>query len=205
MPSAPFLNQAFAEAFAKYRDLNEKWVAVSWKVGGSLPTSLLSNNIQRLGRLDLLIRSLEDEVNAGLDENDIFTFDHLAMLSEVWVGGEYEIFRLLRQRKRSGTNALFPQILKFLELLRMPMEKHEIAKDRRLQEPLQLQRSPPNNDETDFYEYDKNDDSRSHIMPSAVSGVNGSLMWHVIDLENNTSYWIERRWLSDQILELWSG
>ena len=29
-------------------------------------------------------------------------------------------------------------------------------------------------------------------------------MWHVIDLRNDTDFWVERRLLFDQLLELWA-
>ena len=199
------LNLAFTEANQKHPSTYEKWIGVSARVGGRLPASLLMVNIQRYGRIDVLLRQLEDEVHSGLSPSDMFTSDCLAMLSEVWIGGLYEVFRLLRQRGLSDRTELFERLLKFFELLRMPMEKHEIAKDRKLSEVLTLQRQPPNEDASDNYEYLKSDDSRAHIMPAAISTVNGSMMWHAIDVDSKSSYWIERRWLSDRILELWTS
>jgi hypothetical protein len=205
MSTAALLNLAFAEASQKYYSIYEQWIKISTKVGGRLPQSMLMGNIQRYGRLDLLLRAIEDELHLGLRPDDVFTTDHLSMFSELWIGGEYEIFRLLRQQKLSDDGELFARILKLLELLRMPIEKHEIAKDKRLDEPLLLQRSPANNDSSDHYEYSKVDDLRAHIMPAAISTVNGSMMWQAIDLTDNSAPWIERRWLSDRMLELWSS
>jgi hypothetical protein len=183
-----YLNQAFLEASQRHYSTYEKWVNISARVGSRLPASLLMANIQRHGRLDLLLRQIEDEVHTGLSQEDIFAADYLSMLSEVWIGGTYEVFRLLRQRKLADDTKLFRQILKLLELLRMPMEKHEIAKDNKLSEPLILQRQPANEDTSDSYEYLRTDDTRAHIMPASISTVNGSMMWQAIDLQNNSAY-----------------
>jgi hypothetical protein len=88
-----------------------------------------------------------------------------------------------------------------LRLLRIPLEKHEIAADRKLTEPLRMHRQPPNNDDTDSYEYSNNDARKAHIMPTGISS-RGSVMWQVIDLQSNSSYWLERRDLSERIVAL---
>jgi hypothetical protein len=204
MSAAAFLNQAFSEAAKKHHVIHEKWIGISIRVGGRLPASLLMANIQRYGRLDLLLREIEGQAHASLSQDDMFTAEYLSMFSEMWVGGIYEIFRLLRQRKLADDSDLFVQILKSLELLRIPLEKHEIAKDQKLSEPLVLQRHPPNDNASDSYEYSPLDNTRAHIMPSAISSITGSMMWHALDLQTKAAYWIERRWLSDKTLELWS-
>lgn len=97
---------------------------------------------------------------------------------------------------------LFDKILKSFELIRIPMEKHEIAKDRVLSKPLDLRRIPANDSTNDSFTYDPKDNKRTHIMPMSVSD-RGSPMWMVTDVKLNNSYWIERRNLSDQIISLW--
>src|SRR5665811_1134332 len=118
---------------------------------------------------------------AGI-EAGLFDMYYLNMLSTYWVGSMYETFRLLRQRKLTGTDPAFDEILSDLELLRMPLEKHELAKDTVLKEPLQMVRGPRNNDAKDLYSYDKDDNSRAHIMPMGLSK-RGSLSWQAIDLK----------------------
>jgi hypothetical protein len=86
----------------------------------------------------------------------------------------------------------------------MPLEKHEIAKDRNLEHPLQMTRYPPNENASDLYTCKSEDNLRAHIMPSGISG-RGSVMWDAIDVRKNNSRWIERRQISDRILELWGG
>jgi hypothetical protein len=149
---------------------------------------------------------MEDEqaqrIAAGR-EAGLFDTHYLNQLSIYWVGSMYETFRLLKQRKLSDTSPVFAEIFSDLELLRMPLEKHELAKDKKtLKEPLPMVRRPPNNDATDHYSYDPNDDSRAHIMPSGLSN-NGSMTWQVIDLKTGADRWVERRALSERIVELW--
>ena len=195
----------FTLAKSRQSDLYQLWVQITARVGGRLPASLLMTNIQRDGEIDLLLRCLEDEevqrISSGA-EPGLLDAHYLMMFSVFWIGSMYETFRLLRQRKRADTSPIFHEILKDLELLRIPLEKHEIAKDRELKEPLAMVRSPPNNDATDYYSYDPKDHSRSHIMPAGLSK-SGSFTWQVIDLKANTGRWIERRGLSDKILALW--
>ena len=149
--------------------------------------------------MDLVIRCIEDEVAQNDAKDDLFHY--LNLMSTYWIGGMYETFRLLRERKLADDDKRLSAILGDLELLRIPLEKHEIAKDRTLKTPLTLTRMPPNKDSTDIYSYAREDPARAHIMPMGISP-RGSVMWQAIDLRGNTSRWIERRGLSDQILEL---
>jgi hypothetical protein len=201
------LIHTFNLAKIRQREIYETWVRISFRVGGRLPASLLSVAIQRDGELDLLLRCLEDEqvqrVSSGV-EPGLLDAHYLMMFSVFWVGSMYETFRLLRQRKRMGTSQVFHEIFRDLELLRIPLEKHEIAKDRKLDQPLQMTKSPPNNDSTDYYSYDPKDHSRAHIMPAGLSS-RGSMTWQAIDGTDQSSRWIERRPLSDRILDLWKN
>jgi hypothetical protein len=194
---------AFNDAKTRYSELQSTWIRISYRVGSRLIDSLLPRNIQREGDVDILLRCMEDE--AAQDNPTGFdggVFGYQKMLSEYWVGGMYEIFRLLRQRDLADTSSSFAEILLDLELLRMPLEKHEIAKDSALKAPVEMVRNPPKNDSTDIYTYDPSDDQRAHIMPFGKSP-RGSLTWYVTDVRTGTDRWIERRDLSDRILALW--
>jgi hypothetical protein len=196
---------AFAAGRAKYPHLSESWVWISHRIGGRLPDSLLSLSMQRDGETDLLIRCLEDEMVEHLkrpQEHSMFVGHYLNMLSSYWVGGFYESLRLLRERGLVEQTVEFSSAFKDFELVRIPLEKHEIAKDRALAEPFVLMRRPPKGDHTDTYTYDPKDSKRAHIMPMGLSA-RGSTMWHVIDLRENNSRWIERRSLSDRLIDLW--
>jgi hypothetical protein len=191
--------EAFAQAAQTYASLAEAWIRVSHRLGGALPNSLLGPSVQRDGRLDLVLRCMEDEHAAGAQGP--FEYQYQRMFSEVWVGSVYETLRLLTDDKRKlivATDEVLA-LAEDLRLVRVSLEKHEVASDRKLDAPLQLQRVPPNNDHTDLYEYSKGDPQRAHIMPTRLSR-QGSVEWLVIDVENDEERWIERLALSDRII-----
>lgn len=153
----------------------------------------------------MLLRCIEDDVRPTSPEADpasVMSFSNQVMLSELWVGGVYEIIRLLVERKLAPDTPLFRQLAHELRLLRIPLEKHEIAADKKLTGPLQMTKSPPNGDASDTYTYSKDDYLRSHIMRTGVSE-RGSQMWEVTDVVQNASYWLERRALSDRMMSIW--
>jgi hypothetical protein len=198
---------AFHLARAKYQEANAHWIRLSFRVGSRLPASLLFLSIQKDGEVDLVIRCMEDELSNniadGHTDDPLFAGHYLNLLSAYWIGSMYETFRLLRERDLETETGAFAEIFRSLELLRIPLEKHEIAKDRLLDEPLRLIPNPAKGDPTDIYSYSSKDKSRAHIMPMGISS-RGSVMWQAIDLRSKDARWIERRALSAQILPLWS-
>jgi hypothetical protein len=203
--ATPLVVAAFRQANIRHASLHQSWVEISHRVGGLLPRSLLGASIQRFGELDLLIRCMEDEFHSLPGDNeaiDLFKAHYLLILSELWIGSVYEAFRLIKERKLIAQEEQFINIEHDLRILRIPLEKHQIAADSKLSQPLQMQSIPPNNDATDLYEYSKGDPKRTHIMPTGISA-RGAAMWQVIDLIRNDNRWIERRDLSDRVLSLW--
>jgi len=199
------IGSAFVEALTRYPDIAQAWVQISHRIGGRLPHSSLVVSIQREGRLDTVLRCLEDEcaviLATGDTPKDILIFNHLRMFSDYWMGSMYETFRLLRDRGLAEGDA-FASILLELELVRMGIDKHEIRRDKKLAEPMSLVRMPRVRDDEEPYVYDPNDLVRAHIMPTGMSE-SGSASWHVIDHINDRSFWIDRRALSDRVLDLW--
>jgi hypothetical protein len=205
------ITAAFMLARFRYPELRETWTSISARVGGLLPNSPLLSSIHRTGDLDMMLRAMEDDFSAppeGGDEAnrqaDLLSDHYQLMLSELWVGAVYEIFRLLTdsERKLAPDSDAIMALAHDLRLLRIPLEKHEIAADRKLSEPLLMQRYPPNINETDSYHYSKSDARRAYNMPSGVSS-RGSVRWYVIDVKSQKSYWLERRALSERIVALW--
>jgi len=196
---------AFKLSTSRHQGLRSTWTHISFRVGSQLPNSLLLTSIQRIGDLDILLRCAEDDFSPSAEDasvSDIFLFHYQKMFSEIWASAAYEIFRLLKARNLADEDCAFASLAHDLRLLRIPLEKHEIAADSNLSEPLLMQRMPPNNDETDRFRYAKNDALKAHIMPTGIS-CRGSVMWEVIDVKANKSYWIERRQLSERMVKLW--
>ncbi len=125
------------------------------------------------------------------------------MLSNYWMGGMYETFRLLRDRGLVEQIEALASIFHELELVRIGLDKHEIPKDQKLTEPMLLAPMQQMLHDKEPYVYETEDPKRAHIMPIAMSQQNGSIMWYVIDHGNERSFWVERRGLSDRIVELW--
>ena len=195
----------FDLAARNHPTLPKAWIQISIRLGGLLPKSPLMSSIQQDGNVDVLLRSMEDERAAGLAgarQEGLFEFHYQKMLPEFWVGRFYEHLRLLTDRKLLPKTGGVGALAEDFRLLRVPIEKHEISGDRELDAPLKMQRQPPKGDSTDLYEYDRTDPQRAHIMSSNLSQ-RGSVMWQIIDLKKDQDRWIERRALSERIVQLW--
>jgi hypothetical protein len=182
MTVAQLISAAFNLARSLNPGLPEAWIRVSAKIGGLLPSSLLVVSVQRAGELDIVLRSMEDNFSPPQGEADVnlFSGHYQTMFSEIWIGDVYEIARLLRKRKLVGEDQDFTQLFHDLELLRIPLEKHEIAKDQKAVE---------------------KDPQRAHIMRREISS-RGSLMWQVVDIRSGRQYSIERRELSERMIKI---
>jgi len=147
---------------------------------------------------------MEQETALEIKKGELATLslNYQIILSSFWIGGFYEILRLLKRKQLLPHDQTFLNLLKDFELLRIPLEKHEIAKDSRLEGALELVKYPSSDINHDKYVYDPKDKTKAHIMPSGVSE-RGSIMWQVVDAEQRRSYWIERLSLSDRIIEFW--
>lgn len=209
---SPLLNALFNVARSKYGAESAAWVQLSHRLAGRFGLVTASQSIQREGDLDILLRCLEDELNANKNAPGMdFSFHYQMMFSETWIVGCYEILRAFQQRDweaakigkpTSGVSELaeFKSIFNDLELLRMPIAKFELAKDRGLEQPLPMRRV--GDDETKPIEfYDPKDPARFHIMPRGVSA-RGSAVWLVLDVRNSREHWVERRDLGDRLLSL---
>jgi hypothetical protein len=197
----------FLEAKKRQRSLCEQWVKASIALGGRLPASLLTRNVQRDGDVDMLLRCIEDEIRDGkanLDDPINSPFPYLVTLSNYWVSSVYEALRLLRSRKLIDRDGQPGELFRAVELVRITIDKHEIAGDQQLKEPLQLVRQPRKGDTTDPYEYARDDNKRAHIMPMGLSP-RGSVTWQPIDLTTKADQWAERRSISERVIELWGG
>jgi hypothetical protein len=90
-------------------------------------------------------------------------------------------------------------------MIRVQSEKYELPSDQRLDETVQFVPAFLRDDETEppIYTYDKNDRLRAHIARKGMSAL-GSPMWEVFDHTSKSSHWLERRELSNRMLDLLS-
>jgi hypothetical protein len=193
------------EARVRQGSLHRQWIKASIALSGRLTRSALMASIQRDGEIDMLIRSIEDEIAGGksnLDDPLLSPVQSLLTLSNYWISSVYEALRLLRARERLENTAECVALFRAIELVRITIDKHEIANERHLKEPLELARTPAKGDATDVYVYNRNDSARAHIMPTGLSP-RGSVVWQPVDVKSQSDQPIERRWVSEQIIAIW--
>src|ERR1700730_5709954 len=209
---SPYIKTAFLLAKTKYQLENAAWTNLSGVLAGrfSLPIAMI--NFQRQSDLDLLLRCMEDECEANNAAEALgtdFALHYQLMLSETWAVACYEILRAFRQRddeSNLGDDAVsglatFKSIFADLGLLRMPIAKYEIAKERKIKQPLPMKTFSLNNDAVDAGVYDRDDPTRFWFMQTKVSP-RGSMMWLALDHSVPREYWVERRDLADRLLNL---
>ncbi|MDE0251215.1 MAG: hypothetical protein OXK72_09480 [Gammaproteobacteria bacterium] len=213
------VNDAFDQAIRQDQKLYESWIDISTQLGGrALPFSLLGPSVHDIGTLDLVLRCMESETKAvfNLDSasrNEYEDQFHLAhwcqdMFSKIWISEIYEVFRLLKTRKLIQGNSAFYELENHLRLLRIPFDKHEIAKEDRLKDKPLLKKdlefkhgtSPLNR----YSEYDSKDRRRVYSLESRNSP-RGSIEWRTLDLETGNPVWLERLSLSDRVLEIFQN
>lgn len=208
-PTPPGVGKIIVAAFAvsrtKNEDIYKQWIAASWRTGAKIPESVAMASIQRVGEIDAVCRSLEDELlqePPALNEMD-FRDSYLMMFAELWIGSAYAVSYALKDRKILTDRPEFLELAENLRLVRVQLEKHQIASDRTLKAPLQLSTGPSKDDETPerVVQYDKDDPLRAHIGRKGVSS-RWSPMWEVIELKTMTMRWVERRSLADKMLEI---
>ena len=210
------LSYILRTAWKNHSDLHAKWTQISIIVGSKLPNSQLMLSVQQLGHLDILIREVEKEfaiIMKGSIEFDIYANQLFVILSENWVCNAYHILQTLRSRQLIA-NEEFAEIYNYSRLIRIILEKHLLAKDWNLEQPLTLRPIPvPGCDTTtETFTYlarDKrrNNNQGSFITPRGVS-LSGSFMWYVLDIENANNIkelWIERQYLSNRIISFFMG
>lgn len=204
------ISTSFQLAFTHHRELRESWINISHRIGGLLPDSELVVSIQHIGDLDIVLRCMEEETKVDISRRqdlagDVdFSFHYQVMLSEVWICNAYEVFRLLKPRQLVNQNDVLKALVDDLTLLRVPIEKHEIANRPYTANdlnPLQMQRLSREGEVTSHYEYSRSDPRRAHIMGKETS-VRGSIMWEALDGASCDSRWLERLDLSERIVSL---
>lgn len=177
---------AFTQSATIQKDILNLWIKASYNIGGLLPTSGLSISVQSIGQIDILLRSMEDEFSSNPHQSHGFEINYQKIFSEFWVGSAYEITRLLRGQNLAPDNNDFKGLLRNLELLRMPLDKHEIASDKKLTAPLIMQRFPEEPGDIDII-YDKNNMNKSITMPSSITE-SGSITWCVLDTNTKNNF-----------------
>ena len=200
MQIATQITNTFETAKDRLPELAQRWIHAAVQLGAKLPASGLMMSIQREGSFDLVLRCMEDEHATA---PDFFAFRYQRMLSEYWISGLYDTLRLLRDRKLLKNETTHMPLFADVELVRMGVDKHEIAKDRDLETLLQqLVRHPFPQIPPGGSVYDPKDPQRAQTPPVTL-WQNGSVAWRVFDVRSNANRWVNRRDVSEQVLSLW--
>lgn len=206
------ISHAFTAAILEHGELHKTWVDVSVRIQKLLPESLIALSVQNAGKIDLVLRCMENEAcdpnktsaKHGIDSmEDLIetsSFGYQCLLSDWWLGSVYAItYAITTKIRELSENNTLKTLHNDLNLVRVMIEKHEIAKDRSLTEPLLMNRG----DESQIYAYSKEDPKRSYYTNPKLSN-RGSLAWRVVsNVKTKEQKLIERRELSDQFLNLW--
>ena len=102
-------------------------------------------------------------------------------LSETWVCGFYDIFTLLKMRNLFQRNGKFADLSHQLKLLRIPLEKYEIARAKNPSASYKMKRVASHNiASTEIHRYSTASEQRWYSMPFSFSP-RGSIKWTVFD------------------------
>jgi hypothetical protein len=200
--SRPEIGELIVEAFQTSQKMQsavmQEWITASFRAGSKIPESAMFSSIQRLGELDAVCRAMEDDLVRRPPTYD-FRFHYLRLLSDLWVGSAYAIGYSFSDRGLFKGDQDFDTVAEDLRLIRVQLEKHQIASDKKLSQPLDLV-TDPNQGPIRTVQYDKNDQLRAHIGRTGLSE-KYSVMWEIIDIRGNTDRWLERRSLADRLLK----
>lgn len=203
MSATELISRAFALGIRRDQGLHEKWISISFELG-PIAGTIHMVSLQRLGRLDMLLRLLEDErlellIKRPNSDPDL-SLDLQSALSENWLFSAYEIARAAKKPfKDSGKDATRLLSLEHrLALVRMPLAKGVIqGMDRR-----ENRENPPllfkeGEDEPELYK-----GNGTYIMPHGICGETGAAVWCPFDISKGETIAICRRDLSDEMLAL---
>lgn len=191
---------------ASDQELHKRWISLSFRFGEIAGTVHIMS-VQRVGRLDMLLRLLEDERLERMDgdppkEPDL-SLDLQMALSENWLLSAYEVVRAAKGQLKSRSEEM-PKLLtleKRLALVRMPIAKGEIQgidqKTNKNNPPLLIKAG---DDAPEPYQADG-----SFIMPCGLCEQTGAALWYPVDMATRETLAICRRDLSDELLDLFDG
>lgn len=203
MKATDLLLAAYAIARAKDDKHHEQWISVSFKLG-AIAGAVHTISVQRIGRLDMLLRLLEDErlerLKDGPSNEPDWALDLQFALSESWLLSAYEVTRTGKEMLKRRSEEM-PKLLSLenrLALVRMPIAKGEIQgmnqKANRDNPPMLVRAG---SDTPEPYQADG-----SFIMPKSLCEQTGSVLWHPIDMSLVRTIAIRRLDLSNEMLSL---
>jgi hypothetical protein len=198
------LRAILSEVTTNSADLPERWVALYFRMAHTFGVEV--DRHQPDFWVDLILRKMEDETFVRLrdpvagEQVDILpTFQ--STLSCMWVLSTYEAIRLAHETDAGRTHAKLPTLRRRIEMVRVPIAKHEIANDQRIKDPITLVSLGPGDPKPQSY---SGKDPSPYYPPYLVETATGSTAWRVFDSKTGQTIDISRRALSDEMLALFS-
>ncbi|MEO1020373.1 MAG: hypothetical protein AAFY56_22190 [Pseudomonadota bacterium] len=208
MNATQMLASAFSVSATQHNESQDLWVRISFRVQAGLTRAApkLTQAIQKLGQLDVLLRTLEDEstLDATHFTRPILADNYQILLTEAWICLGSDILTRLKRTHKAAANPTFKDLAHGFRLVRVPIAKFEIAADAKLKNRLVLERHSVGAEKRDSFEYDQSDPNRTY-QEICLINENGSVAWLVLDVSAKSNVYVVRRQLSDKFIELFNN
>jgi hypothetical protein len=201
---SPLLTSAAMEALRRYADLRPKWRDV---YTGLVRLSQTGGGLVRYQPdhlIDLIVRSMEDELaarhRAAPEGGRVHLEDTLQyVLTRYWVLGTHDAVRIAARSLAGKVHPKLTSLYDRFRLVRVPLAKLKIAGDDALKDGrVMLVHAEEDEAKPEAYRARSNDEYH----PPTPIDERGSIGWHLFDIKTMLPVTIYRRQLSDELLAL---
>jgi hypothetical protein len=198
------LTSAAMEALRRYADLRPKWRDV---YTGLVRLSQTGGGLVRYQPdhlIDLIVRSMEDELaarhRAAPEGGRVHLEDTLQyVLTRYWVLGTHDAVRIAARSLAGKVHPKLTSLYDRFRLVRVPLAKLKIAGDDALKDGrVMLVHAEEDEAKPEAYRARSNDEYH----PPTPIDERGSIGWHLFDIKTMLPVTIYRRQLSDELLAL---
>ena len=199
---SPLLTSAAMEALRRYADLRPKWRDV---YTGLVRLSQTGGGLVRYQPdhlIDLIVRSMEDELaarhRAAPEGGRVHLEDTLQyVLTRYWVLGTHDAVRIAARSLAGKVHPKLTSLYDRFRLVRVPLAKLKIAGDDALKDG-RVMLAEEDEAKPEAYRARSNDEYH----PPTPIDERGSIGWHLFDIKTMLPVTIYRRQLSDELLAL---
>jgi hypothetical protein len=201
---SPLRTSAAMEALKRYADLRPKWRDV---YTGLVRLSQTGGGLVRYQPdhlIDLIVRSMEDELaarhRAAPEGGRVHLEDTLQyVLTRYWVLGTHDAVRIAARSLAGKVHPKLTSLYDRFRLVRVPLAKLKIAGDDALKDGrVMLVHAEEDEAKPEAYRARSNDEYH----PPTPIDERGSIGWHLFDIKTMLPVTIYRRQLSDELLAL---
>lgn len=196
MRATDLVTAAYSICFESKPEIYKAWIAHSEKLGEIAGNGHITN-AQENGRLDLLLRQMDEEaITPSAGEID-FSLNLRASLSDCWLLCAYEMVRSAAEqlKLRDELNERLSLLKHRLGLVRIPISKAQIQGKNSDTKALILAHADGSNPR-------KYINDGSYVAPRGVCSETGSAVWLPVDATSQKTAQIRRIDLSNELLQL---